>query len=195
MPLSAPAPNRLYALTPPRIERNLLLSATAGSKTSPWPRAAWQSGLILVSAILLGLVVNHLRPDGLPLIGHWAPAEQVKSSGLPDTTIISLDDAQVLFFAQQAVFIDARSEALYREGHIEGAVNLPWDDYDRRVNDVMQAVPKNAFVITYCDGEGCSLSKELAIALTAVGYQNVHILVNGWTLWLEARLPTGVSGG
>ncbi|MHC1743621.1 MAG: rhodanese-like domain-containing protein [Syntrophobacteraceae bacterium] len=171
------------------------MSATAEMKSSKWPRAVWQSGLILLASFLLGLIVNHMRPGGLPLIGTWAPAEQVKSSGLPDTTVISLDEAQVLYFGQQAVFIDARSEALYREGHIEGALNLPWDEYEQRVNTVMQAVPKDAFVITYCDGEGCSLSKELAIALLASGYKNVHILVNGWSLWLEASLPTNRPGG
>ncbi len=171
------------------------MSTPTGSKAFIWPRAAWQSGLIVVSAVLIGLVTNHVRPTGLPLIGKWAPVEQVKSSGLSDTTIISLEEAQILYFARQALFIDARSEALYTEGHIEGALSLPWDEFDERADAVLQSVPKDATLITYCDGEGCSLSKELAIALMAGGYQNVHILVNGWTLWLEARLPTGGSGG
>jgi rhodanese-related sulfurtransferase len=81
------------------------------------------------------------------------------------------------------------------EGH-EGALSIPWDDYEQRVDAVLGDVPKDAFLIAYCDGEGCSLSKELALALIAGGYKNVHILVNGWHLWLQANLPTtlGVGG-
>jgi rhodanese-related sulfurtransferase len=171
------------------------LNPTSAPKDSKWIQAAWQSGAILLAAVVLGLIVNTVRPGGLPLIGKWAPAEQVKAGGLPESTVISLDEAQVLFFGEQAVFIDARPEPLYREGHIEGALSLPWDDYDQRADAVLQHLPRETVLITYCDGEGCSLSKELAIALLVGGYKNVRILVNGWSLWLQANLPTAGMGG
>lgn len=162
---------------------------------SRWIQAVWQSTAIVLIAAALGLLVNGARPDGVPWIGKWAPVEQVKSAGLPETTVISLEEAQVLFFSGAALFIDARPEVLYREGHIEGALSLPWDDYERQAEAVLRHIPKNAVVITYCDGEGCSLSHELAIALMAAGYENAHILVNGWGLWLQAGLPTAQSEG
>lgn len=170
------------------------MSSQADSKRNLWHKALWQSAAILIAGAALGLVVNTVRPGGIPLLGSWTPAEQVRSSGLPDTTVISLDEAQVLFFTQRAIFVDARAEPLYREGHIQGAVNLPWEDFDQRVADFLQQVPRDAVLITYCDGEGCSLSKELAIALLASGYPNVHILVNGWSLWIEANLPIEQRG-
>ena len=46
-------------------------------------------------------------------------------------------------------------------------------------------------IITYCDGESCDLSHELALFLKEMGYDNVRILVNGWTVWQHAGLPAG----
>jgi 3-mercaptopyruvate sulfurtransferase SseA len=43
--------------------------------------------------------------------------------------------------------------------------------------------------VTYCDGETCSLSEDLAKELMAMGYKQVKVLLNGWTRWNEAGLP------
>ena len=48
-------------------------------------------------------------------------------------------------------------------------------------------------IITFCDGQSCRLSHELALFLREMGYENVRVLVNGWTLWQQAGLP--VSAG
>jgi 3-mercaptopyruvate sulfurtransferase SseA len=45
-------------------------------------------------------------------------------------------------------------------------------------------------IITYCDGESCELSHELALFLKEMGFANVRVLVNGWTVWQQAGLPT-----
>jgi len=52
----------------------------------------------------------------------------------------------------------------------------------------MTEIPMDAMVIAYCDGESCSLSKDLALYLFFRGYDNVRVLVNGWSRWLEAGL-------
>jgi len=44
-------------------------------------------------------------------------------------------------------------------------------------------------MIAYCDGETCHLSKELAKALTEMGFQNARVLINGWSLWIQNGLP------
>jgi rhodanese-related sulfurtransferase len=45
-------------------------------------------------------------------------------------------------------------------------------------------------IITYCDGEHCDLSVELALYLKKMAFENVRVLVNGWTVWKQAGLPT-----
>ena len=45
-------------------------------------------------------------------------------------------------------------------------------------------------IVTYCDGENCDLSHDPALFLKEMGFENVRVLVNGWTVWHEAGLPT-----
>lgn len=157
-----------------------------------WLRAWWQLGAILALGALVGLAFNILRPGRLPLVADWSVKAQLAATTTTDTgesIVISLEDAQMLYFAQDAVFLDARSASLFQKGHIEGARNLPWEDFESRFQEVLSDVSPNSNIITYCDGESCSLSKELAVVLLAKGYSHVRVLLNGWTGWLQASLP------
>jgi rhodanese-related sulfurtransferase len=153
-----------------------------------WLNVVWQGGAILILAAAVGLSVNQLRPGRLPLVADWSPQAQLTlESG--DTLEISLDQAEDLYHTQMAVFLDARSPELYAEGHIRGAFNLPWDEFESRFAEAMVDIPPETLIITYCDGETCNLSKELALALFDKGYTNSRVLVNGWTAWRERNLP------
>lgn len=144
-------------------------------------------------AAVIALSVNHLRSDGLPLVANWSPEAQLQlDSG--DSLMIPFDEAEALFFAQAAVFLDARSQELFAEGHIQGSLSLPWDEFDQRFAAVMADIPQETPIVTYCDGESCGLSKDLAMALLEKGYMNIQVLVNGWTLWQEKNLPIEVEG-
>jgi rhodanese-related sulfurtransferase len=107
-----------------------------------------------------------------------------------ESMVISLEEARKVFSSRAAFFLDARSEALYREGHIRGARNLPWQSFEANQDKVMAEIPLDTLVVTYCDGENCSLSEDLARELLFMGYEKVRVLVNGWTRWTEAGLPT-----
>jgi rhodanese-related sulfurtransferase len=73
--------------------------------------------------------------------------------------------------------------------HIAGALNLPWEDFEAHFQQVMADVPPDALIITYCDGESCALSKDLALALQGKGYPHVRVLPNGLSLWKDEGLP------
>jgi len=143
---------------------------------------------IIILAGILALSINGLRKESLPLIGDW-------SAGVRMTTIsgdrldISINEAARIFREQAAVFVDARSQVEYERGHIKGALNLPWQDVDRLFISVTAGLPPNTAIITYCDGETCRLSYDLAVFLRDMGYVNVKVLMNGWTVWKEAGLP------
>jgi rhodanese-related sulfurtransferase len=161
--------------------------------TGLWSQAIWQSMAILAITVIIGLGVNALRHERLPLLPDKSVGVQGSSTSGADNLSISLEDAEVFYFDQGAVFIDARSKEQYRKGHIEGAKNLPWEDFDRHFPQVMAGIPHDTNIIVYCDGEGCSLSRELATALFAKGYDRVHVLVDGWKLWQQLNLPTTIS--
>jgi rhodanese-related sulfurtransferase len=163
---------------------------TTGAATSRLKQALWQVPLLLVLAGALALGVNALRTDGLPLVGDWsAQARFADQAG--DSLTIDLDQARRLFEADAALFVDARPESQYAEGHIQGALCLPWQYVDDHIMDAYERLlATDRTIITYCDGESCDLSHELALLLKDLGMKNVRVLVNGWSVWREAGLPT-----
>ena len=147
--------------------------------------------LIILCGSILGVVANQVRHD-MPLIGNWSPEARLTAE-TGKNMVISLEEAKRLFSAQGALFLDARPSVLYEEGHIKGARNVPWQSFGDYLDEIMD-IPEDAMIITYCDGETCSLSEDLAKELLSMGFENVRVLVNGWTRWKEAGLTTERGG-
>jgi rhodanese-related sulfurtransferase len=159
-------------------------------KGTPLRQAFWQAAALVFLAAILGVVTNQWRDERLPVMGDWSGGAHFKDrSG--NSLIISLEESLRLYQSGEALFLDARPESQYAEGHIKGAVNLPWQDLDRYFMEVIDSLDGPEAIITYCDGEACDLSHELALFLNEMGFENAHVLVNGWSLWIEAGLPTG----
>lgn len=151
-------------------------------------QAIWQCSALIVLASLLAFSINFLRNDRLQLFGNWSPETRlIGPSG--KRLDISLPEAKKLFFQQPVVFIDARPQDDYEKGHIKGALGLPWNEVDQNFMRVTEDISPDTLIITYCDGETCELSHNLAIFLLDMGFSNTRILINGWTLWKEAGLP------
>lgn len=150
--------------------------------------AVWQSFFIILLSLAAGLTVNMIRTDAIPVIGDWS-AEGRLVTGSGDTLIIPLPDAIRHFNQETAIFIDARDMHEFESGHIKGARNLPWHDVDERFMDVVSDIQPTDRIITYCDGESCNLSHDLALFLLDMGFENVNVLVNGWGLWIENEQP------
>jgi NADPH-dependent 2,4-dienoyl-CoA reductase/sulfur reductase-like enzyme/rhodanese-related sulfurtransferase len=72
------------------------------------------------------------------------------------------------------ILVDVRTEKLYRQGAIDGAVNIPLDDLRERVNEF----PRDKGIIVYCQrGRQSYLAYKI---LTQRGYQNVRSLSGGY---------------
>jgi rhodanese-related sulfurtransferase len=124
----------------------------------------------------------------LALAGDWSPAGRI-TTATGERMDISLFEAQKLFANDAAVFIDARSAEDYSRGHIHGARSLPRQEMDLKFIDVTKDLDLETPVITYCDGETCELSHDLALFLRDAGFVNTRVLVNGWSLWRLAGMP------
>ncbi|SHE49043.1 Rhodanese-related sulfurtransferase [Desulfacinum infernum DSM 9756] len=169
------------------------MAGTARESASGWwIRAAGQLLALVAAACILALLANALRSNPIPWVGDWGAAGRLETEG-GDSLVISLEEAQESFFSGDALFVDARDPESYREGHILGALNLPWAMFDEAAPQVLSGIEKDRRIITYCDGEACGLSREVAVALQALGYENVRVLVNGWSVWLNAGLPTATG--
>ena len=85
--------------------------------------------------------------------------------------------------------MDARSPADYAAGHIPNAFNLAAEAFAQRYPEIEPMLTREMMIIVYCDGEQCALSHELLARLRQLGYRNVRVLVNGWTVWRQAHRP------
>ena len=154
----------------------------------PWIRSIRQLSVIVLSALAVALISNHFRSAPLPLVENWSQDARLTSPSGRQMAI-SLDEAKKLHQSKSAVFMDARPLEEFTKGHIQGAISLPWQEAEQRVMDVTADLSNDAVIITYCDGETCDLSRELALFLDNLGFSKVRILVNGWTVWQNAGLP------
>ncbi|HUJ09778.1 MAG TPA: rhodanese-like domain-containing protein [Verrucomicrobiae bacterium] len=143
--------------------------------------------VIVLTGAVLGLAANAISPWRIPYI---APPK----AKLQPQEMVSLQDAKQLWSSGAAIFLDARAPADYKAGHIANAFSLPIEEFDDYYPRVAVLLTTNANIVVYCDGQECDLSHHLALALRGLGYQHVHILVNGWTSWHTAGLPTHTGG-
>lgn len=147
--------------------------------------------LLVVFSAFLGVTINAVRPDGVSLFG-WRPDPAPSASavgGEDGVPSIALEEAMDRHRRRQALFVDARSAAAFQKGHIRGAVNLPDEAFDETIESFFNEVEPDRLIITYCEGAGCPLARQVAEKLTEMGYTMVYHLVDGWGQWKERGLP------
>jgi len=160
----------------------------------PIRQALRQVPLLMIMACLIALAVNYWREAPLPLFGDWSLTARLTGTA-GESLVISLDQAKQLFDREGALFVDARSRSQYEDGHISGALSLPWQDATSTFTDLAVKLEEKGTLVTYCDGEDCALSHDLALFLKDMGFADARVLVNGWTVWLDAGLPILKEGG
>ena len=143
---------------------------------------------VLILSVIIGLSVNAIRSGCLPVIGDWSTEGRLSSDD-GSSLVIPIKEAKAAFNENRAVFLDARDKGLFGQGHIKGAKSLPWHSVDDHFIDIVEGIANDTLIITYCDGETCDLSHELALFLEEMGFSNVKVLINGWTVWQEVNLP------
>lgn len=151
-------------------------------------RMIWQSLILVILSIVIGLTINHIRPNRLPLIGDWSPEARIVSKDGKKISV-PVEDAKAAFDSGAAIFLDARSPDDYEKGHIKGARSLPWMKFSEYFDKATADLANDRMIITYCEGETCELSKELANALIETGFTHVRVLINGWGVWNQHRFP------
>lgn len=147
-----------------------------------------EAAFLLILSLCAGLGFNFARSDRLPLVADWTLEGRLKAR-FGEKAVISLEEAREAFFSREGAFLDARPPGDYRTGRIQGARNLPMVAFDKYFDKATRDLALESLIITYCDGEACTQSSKLTGKLKEMGFENVRILVNGWSLWKESHLP------
>ena len=154
---------------------------------------------ILSFSIFLALIYNTFSVDGISFIRTKKTIKTLKSIDIIDESdsskilkAITLPQAIEIFNNKKALFIDARDQWDFKDGHIKGAINIPEFNFNPN-NRILAQISKNEILIVYCSGDDCSVSQRLAGKLLELGYKNTYVYLGGITEWNEAKLPTEKS--
>ena len=151
--------------------------------------------IYITLSLLISFCVNILRTESLPFIA--VPLEkieditQIENSSLqPQIREISIDVAERLF-SDSVLFIDAREEEYYIEGHIPNSICN--DDFDSLVYQIEDFITYNNGFVVYCSDDDCGSSEDLAYQLQDQGFTNIYLFKGGWKQWVENDLPMEVK--
>lgn len=101
--------------------------------------------------------------------------------------LISLAQALELY-RDKVLFIDARDQEEYNDGHIAGAINIPYFSVDEFIGQLSR-IDKFTPLVTYCEGADCDMSIRLGDELFKRGFKKVFVYFGGWEEWRNADYP------
>ena len=146
--------------------------------------------IYIALSLFISFFVNIFRIDSLPYIA--IPLEkiediaQIENSSLQlQIREISIDVAERLF-SDSVLFIDARAEEYYHEGHIPNSICN--DDFDSLILQVEDMIKYSDGFVVYCSDDDCGSSEDLAYQLQDQGFTNIYLFKGGWKQWMENNL-------
>ena len=88
------------------------------------------------------------------------------------------------------VLLDVRSSALFAQGHVPGAINLP---HGKIIRSKLERWPAETVFVTYCAGPHCNGAARGALRLAQLG-RPVKIMTGGITGWLDEGFELAQGG-
>lgn len=89
------------------------------------------------------------------------------------------------------LFVDARNDECFTEGHIPGAVLLDHYYMDEYIADVLATVECAEQIVVYCNGIECEDGALVCLDLIDEGIaaDKLFLFKGGWEAWVQAGLP------
>lgn len=126
--------------------------------------------------LLLLLVVLALKA---PDIASWhrAKGKRVLDPGQLEELMIGSPP--------QIVDLRPRQDFIGGKGHIRNAVNLPFSEFEKRIDELDTSHPRPIVLVDDSD----QLSHQALAVLAARGHQWIYVLKGGMRAWRRAKLP------
>ena len=142
----------------------------------------------VVISIFLSFSSNLIRKDSIPLLAKKLEiTEDIDLDSYESTLLaISLDKAKD-FFENGVLFIDARDEVYYNDGHIRNAMKNVF--LMELIFNIEEKQTKEEPIVVYCGDPGCGDSEDLAYDLQNEGFKKLFVFKGGWLEWSAANYP------
>lgn len=128
--------------------------------------------------------------------GKGYPTEKgIDQPPSPGPIHIGLEEAYQYYyikFGDHTVWVDLRSKKKYKEAHIDGAVNVPYD----LLTDRYDLLPRDKNLVLYSGDGKKGKAKEASIMLAGEGFKkgSIRVLTEGFKGWVEAGYPLETAG-
>lgn len=156
-------------------------------------RTLLQMFFLGVGSVIVGMGINQLASEPIPLFA--SPDDFLEK--VPEEHAVHIEDLSAMYDAGDVIFIDARSADAFGEGHIPGALSIPFKEFDEGTPELVEALPFEEKIVIYCDGADCQASKVVHEKMLALGFsgETLKIFSGGWAEWLKARPDDIETGG
>jgi rhodanese-related sulfurtransferase len=179
-------------------------------------RASLEALCIILTGLVLAFAANALSPRGLKLSRNYFPAQPLigisnsvplphgsnsfaavaallKTKGLQPALTAEVRNLYEDPRYQQnfVIFIDARDETKFQEGHIPGAWQFDYYHPERYLATILPLAQLAHEIVVYCGGGDCEDSQLTASFLKDAGIpaDKIRVYVGGVTDWGAAGLP------
>jgi len=138
-------------------------------------RAARKAALMLSAASALGLLLILGVPRVGACHGMFQQQHAAIMPGAPETAAQTLK--KDMDKEGKVLVIDVRGPQAYAEGHVPGAINIPIEQLQNKIDEMK--VPKNTTIVTVCEHGG--RSSRAALELQKLGYKTSSFCrLDGW---------------
>ena len=148
-----------------------------------------QSSILVALSIVVALASNTIRSKSIPLLAK--EIEQATAidmvSDEPFLLTISLEQA-LDFYEKDVLFLDARDDGYYAQGHIKGAIKNIF--FMELIFNIESIQSKTDPLVVYCGDPGCGDSEDLAYDLQDSGFTKLYVFKGGWLEWSAAGYPS-----
>ncbi|MEO8445848.1 MAG: rhodanese-like domain-containing protein [bacterium] len=162
--------------------------------------------IIFIISLTAGLIINAFSPKGIALVRDDSKRFVIDSTsgvsvnqrgkldkqGFYQPVNIPVETAKTLF-DEKVVFIDGREPNEFEQGHIQGAINIPYKDFKEKMieekQQVLRDLKKDQLIVSYCGSDSCEISIDNAYEMAKAGYSDVKIYLGGFKEWNKMGYP------
>ncbi len=143
--------------------------------------------VILTITLISSVIFNYFSTGELHLLSKYNKINLKKEK--IDFEILDIELFDYYKNEKGVIVLDARSKEEYDQGHIPGAYSFGLNNFEKLFKERGEFLRLGKIIITYCSGEYCNDSYDLAVKLAEKGIGEIFIFKGGMQIWEESGYP------